>query len=229
MNIKHIGIIFNDFDTKFGIPRQSNLEKNLKSKIVFEKEYNDINAFKGLENFSHIWLIWGFSENIDKEKSLTVRPPRLGGNKKVGVFASRSPFRPNNIGLSSVKLEKIEQDANGNVSLIISGADLMNGTPIYDIKPYIKISDCHIDAISGYSDENKDYKLKVNIENNILNIIEADKQQGLIEILSQDPRPSYHNDEREYGFKFGGKEIKFIVKENELTVTGIYDEWERII
>lgn len=228
MEIKPIGKIINDYDTKFGIPRQSCLENALKSTIIFYDDYNDISAFKELDNFNYIWLIWGFSENINKEKSLTVRPPRLGGNKRVGVFASRSPFRPNNLGLSSVKLERIIIN-NNKVSLEVSGADLMNGTPIYDIKPYIKISDCHQDAISGFSDKMKDYKLDVIVSDNLLKVIDKDKQQGLIEILSQDPRPSYHEDGRIYGFKFSVKEIKFKVENNTLTVLGIENEWTRAI
>lgn len=228
MEIKPIGKIINDFDTKFGIPRQSGLESSLKSTIIFEDEYNNIAAFKELDGFSHIWLIWGFSENTDKEKSPTVRPPRLGGNKKVGVFASRSPFRPNNLGLSSVKLEEICVK-NKKVSLIVSGADLMNGTPIYDIKPYVKHSDCHIDAKSGFSEDVVNYKLEVIIDKNILNKIPHDKQDGFVEILSQDPRPAYHEDGRIYGFKFCKKEVKFRVEKNTLTVLGIYDEWTRTI
>lgn len=223
MDIKPIGKIVNDFDTKFGIPRQSCLENSLISTIIFDDEYADVSAFKELESFNYIWLIWGFSENEDKEKSLTVRPPRLGGNKRVGVFASRSPFRPNNLGLSSVKLEEIQTD-NNKVKLIISGADLMNGTPIFDIKPYVKISDCHQDAISGFSDDMKDYKLNVIVSDELLRKIDIDKQKGLIDILSQDPRPSYHEDGRIYGFKFSGKEIKFMVEKDRLTVLGIENE-----
>lgn len=223
MDIKPIGKIVNDFDTKFGIPRQSCLENSLKSTIIFDDKYADVSAFKELESFNYIWLIWGFSENEDKEKTLTVRPPRLGGNKRVGVFASRSPFRPNNLGLSSVKLEEIQTD-NNKVKLIISGADLMNGTPIFDIKPYVKISDCHQDAVSGFSDDMKDYKLDVIVSDELFRKIDIDKQKGLIDILSQDPRPSYHEDGRIYGFKFSGKEIKFMVEKDRLTVLGIENE-----
>lgn len=228
MNIEPIGKIYNDFDTKFGVPRQSGLENTLKSKIVIEGKFNDINAFRGLEEFSHIWIIWQFSQNVDKDNSLTVRPPRLGGNKRVGVFATRSPFRPNNLGLSSVKLEDIYVE-NNNVTLIVSGADLINETPIYDIKPYVRISDCHINAISGFSDKVKDFKLNVEISDELISKIKIDKRDGLIEILSQDPRPAYQEDGRVYGFKFSKKEIKFIVEDNTLTVLSIDDEWARII
>lgn len=223
MNIEPIGKIYNDFDTKFGVPRQSGLENTLKSKIVIEGKFNDINAFRGLEEFSHIWIIWQFSQNVDKDNSLTVRPPRLGGNKRVGVFATRSPFRPNNLGLSSVKLEDIYVE-NNNVTLIVSGADLINETPIYDIKPYVRISDCHINAISGFSDKVKDFKLNVEISDELISKIKIDKRDGLIEILSQDPRPAYQEDGRVYGFKFSKKEIKFIVEDNTLTVLSIDDE-----
>lgn len=229
MEIKPIAKIENDYTSKFGIPRQSNLVNGLKSKIIFEKEYAKSIAFKGLEGFSHIWIIWEFDKNSHDTNSLTVRPPRLGGNKRVGVFASRSPYRPNALGLSSVKLEEICVDDNDDAFLVVSGADLLNGTKIYDIKPYIKISDCHEDAISGYSDEMKDYKLNVDISPSLLEKVENEKRLALIEILEGDPRPAYQNDEeRIYGFNFANKEIKFSVKDKELTVLEIENEWKRI-
>lgn len=224
MEIKPIGKIFNDYNNKFAVPRQSCLVNGLKSKIVFNNEYAIQEAFKGLEGFNYLWIIWEFSQNGHPSNSLTVRPPRLGGNEKVGVFASRSPYRPNPLGLSSVKLESIEKDENGKVYLVVSGADLVSGTPIYDIKPYISYSDCHTDAISGFGDMNKDYKLEVKISPALLSTIDEEKQNSLIEILSSDPRPAYHNDDRIYGFNIFGKEIKFKVENKILTVLEIIDE-----
>ncbi|WP_294824031.1 tRNA (N6-threonylcarbamoyladenosine(37)-N6)-methyltransferase TrmO [uncultured Eubacterium sp.] len=223
MEIKPIAKIINDYDSKFAVPRQSGLVNEIKSQIIIEKEYSNHAAFKRIEEFSHLWLIWGFSLNSHQSTSLTVRPPRLGGNEKVGVFATRSPFRPNPIGLSSVKLEKVIKDKNDNVTLIVSGADLVSGTPIYDIKPYITFSDCHTDAVCGFADENKNHKLKVIIDDDILNNIKKEKQNALKEILEGDPRPAYHEDGRQYGFAFAGKEIKFTVTDNTLTVTEITD------
>ena len=223
MEIKPIAKIINDYDSKFAVPRQSGLVNEIKSQIIFKKEYSNHAAFKRIEEFSHLWLIWGFSLNSHQSTSLTVRPPRLGGNEKVGVFATRSPFRPNPIGLSSVKLEKVIKDKNDNVTLIISGADLVSGTPIYDIKPYITFSDCHTDAVCGFADENKNHKLKVIIDDDTLNNIKKEKQNALKEILESDPRPAYHEDGRQYGFAFAGKEIKFTVTDNTLTVTEITD------
>lgn len=223
MEIKPIAKIINDYDSKFAVPRQSGLVNEIKSQIIFEKEYSNHAVFKRIEEFSHLWLIWGFSLNSHQSTSLTVRPPRLGGNEKVGVFATRSPFRPNPIGLSSVKLEKVIKDKNDNVTLIVSGADLVSGTPIYDIKPYITFSDCHTDAVCGFADENKNHRLKVIIDDDILNNIKKEKQNALKEILEGDPRPAYHEDGRQYGFAFAGKEIKFTVTDNTLTVTEITD------
>lgn len=223
MEIKPIAKIINDYDSKFAVPRQSGLVNEIKSQIIFEKEYSNHAAFKRIVEFSHLWLIWGFSLNSHQSNSLTVRPPRLGGNEKVGVFATRSPFRPNPIGLSSVKLEKVIKDKNDNVTLIVSGADLVSGTPIYDIKPYITFSDCHTDAVCGFADENKNHKLKVIIDDNILINIEKEKRNALKEILEGDPRPAYHEDGRQYGFAFAGKEIKFTVTDKTLTVTEITD------
>ena len=222
MQITPIAKIYNDFDSKFAVPRQSGLVNSIKSKIIFEKEYASVEAFKGLEGYSHLWLIWEFDKNAHESNSLTVRPPRLGGNERMGVFATRSPYRPNPLGLSSVKLEKIIRE-NGKVSLIVSGADLINGTKIYDIKPYLAYSDCHTDAVCGFADENKNHKLKVIIDDDIFNNIKKEKHNALKEILEGDPRPAYHEDSRQYGFAFAGKEIKFTVTDNTLTVTEITD------
>ena len=217
--IKPIAYIQNDFTSKFGIPRQSGLS-NLLSTIVFEKEFSDSSALKGIEGFSHLWLIWGFSQNEEEKKfSPTVRPPRLGGNKRVGVFASRSPFRPNGLGLSSVCLKEVKKGA-----LVVEGADLMNGTPIYDIKPYVPYSDCHPTATSGFSVDGEEYRLRVNCEPVLLDKIPKEKQEALLQVLSCDPRPAYQEEGRNYGFAFAGFEIKFVVKEGVLTVLEIEKE-----
>ncbi len=216
MEIKPVAKIYNDFSDKFAIPRQSGLSQIL-SKIVFEKEFADINAIKRLDEFSHIWLIWGFSENIRDSHSLTVRPPLLGGNERVGVFASRSPFRPNNLGLSCVKLERIE-----NGELIVSGADLMNETPIYDIKPYIPYSDCIGNAKGGFTERRAFNMLEVEVDDKLLDCLSEEQMKTLLQILKNDPRPAYHEDEsRIYGFKFAGFEVKFRVKDNVLEVITI--------
>jgi tRNA-Thr(GGU) m(6)t(6)A37 methyltransferase TsaA len=219
MEIKPVAKIYNDFSDKFAIPRQSGLSEIL-SKIVFEKEFADINAIKRLDEFSHIWLIWGFSENIRDSHSLTVRPPLLGGNERVGVFASRSPFRPNNLGLSCVKLERIE-----NGELIVSGADLMNETPIYDIKPYIPYSDCIGNAKGGFTESREFNMLEVEVDDKLLDCLSEEQIKTLLQILKNDPRPAYHEDEnRIYGFKFAEYEVKFKVKGNKLTVLEIENE-----
>lgn len=218
---KIIAYIRNDFKSKFGVPRQSGLVKNLTATIVFEPEYRDSTALRGIEQFSHLWLIWQFSEAVREDWSPTVRPPRLGGNKRVGVFATRSPFRPNAIGLSSVKLEGIEHTASGTV-IHVSGADLMNGTPILDIKPYLPFTDSHPDAVGGFADEKLDYSLQVECPDNLLELLPTGKRQALLEVLAQDPRPSYQNDDsRVYGFSFADFEIKFTVAGDLLTVTQI--------
>ena len=219
--MKPIAHIYTDFPDKFGIPRQSGLIDELVGKIVFEKEYRDPSALKGLEQFSHIWLIWEFSEAKRDTWSPTVRPPRLGGNKRMGVFATRSPFRPNPIGLSSVKLKEIATESEGSV-LYVTGADLMNGTPIFDIKPYIPLSDCHPDASEGYTQETKLHLLQVECDEALLAEIPEDKQTALLKTLAQDPRPAYLDDPtREYGITFGKHNIKFKVAEDVLTVTKI--------
>ena len=220
--MKIIARIHNDFKEKFGIPRQSGLSGELKSKIVFEPEYRNPEALRGIEGFSHLWLIWEFSESKRNEWSPTVRPPRLGGNKRVGVFATRSPFRPNPIGLSSVKLEAVEHTNNEGTVLVVSGADLLAGTPIFDIKPYIAYSDCHTDAVSGFAEPVREYHLNVVFCKDLLSKIEISKQNSVIKILEQDPRPSYQNDpDREYGMKFADYEIFFKVEDDVLTVTRI--------
>ena len=222
--MKMIARMKSDFPTKFGIPRQSGLNE-LTSAIIFEEEYRNRDAVRGLEEFSHIWIIWQFSESVRESWSPTVRPPRLGGNKRVGVFATRSPFRPNAIGLSSVKLEKIEYTKEFGPVLYVSGADLMDGTPIYDIKPYLPFTDSHIDAVGGFTEETKEYRLEVEVSPDLLSSIPLEKQGDLLEILAGDPRPSYHEDEeRIYGFPFAGFEVKFRVKENTLEVTEIKKE-----
>ena len=222
MVIKPIAKIYNDFPSKFGIPRQSGRIMELKSKIVFEKEFRIEDATRGLEPFSHLWLIWEFSENKNEEWNATVRPPRLGGNKRLGVFATRSPFRPNSLGLSCVKLEAIEKSEKYGIVLIVSGADLMNGTPIYDIKPYIPYADCIKDAQGGFAEENKNYKAEVEIPENLLQMIPEDKRKALLKVLEDDPRPSYKKDiEKAYGFPFADYEIKFTAKGNKIIVTDI--------
>ena len=222
MNV--IGHVYNDFSTKFGIPRQSRIV-DTPSRVVLDPPYNLHDAVRGLEEFTHIWLLWEFSENVreDGKWSATVRPPRLGGNVRKGVFATRSPFRPNPIGLSCVKLEKITYEENGPV-LHILGADLMNGTPIYDIKPYVTYSDCIPEAIGGFSEKVKDYRVEVVIPEVWMNRIPQEKQQLLTAILEQDPRPSYQEDpERVYGMEYGGMEVKFCVSQGVLTVVSVED------
>lgn len=220
--MKIIAKIHNDFKEKFGIPRQSGLSGELLSRIVFEPEYRNPEALRGIEGYSHLWLIWQFSEAIRDTWSPTVRPPRLGGNKRVGVFATRSPYRPNPIGLSSVKLVRVEQTEREGPVLIVSGADMLDGTPIYDIKPYIAYSDCHTDAISGFADPVREYALNVEFCKELLSKIDINKQNSLLKILEQDPRPSYQNDpEREYGMRFSDYEIFFKVKDDTLIVTRV--------
>lgn len=217
--MKLIARIHSDFREKFGIPRQSGLVPELKAKIVFEPEYRNPHAFKGLEGYSHIWLIWQFSEAVREDWSPTVLPPRLGGNTHVGVFATRSPFRPNSIGLSSVRLERIEWDTKQGPVLHVAGADLLDGTPIYDIKPYIAYTDSHPDAVCGFSDQVRDYELKVVFPEELLMSLPEEKREAALGILRQDPRPAYQNDpNRRYGVAFAGYDIRFHVKDAVLTV-----------
>ncbi len=218
--MKVIAHIQPDFPTKFGIPRQSGLA-DFEATIVFEAEYRNDEALRGLEGYSHLWLIWKFSAAVRDTWSPTVRPPRLGGNKRMGVFATRSPFRPNPIGLSSVKLLGIEKTAQGSV-LRVSGADLMDGTPIYDIKPYLAFTDSHPDAISGFADARKEYTLHVDFPERLLVMVPVEKRDALLELLSEDPRPQYIDDPtRIYGFAFADLEIKFKVSGEALTVTEV--------
>ncbi len=221
MELKVIARIHTDFPTKFGIPRQSGLIEELKGEIIMEPEYRDPAAMRGLEDFSHIWLIWNFSEVQREGWSAAVTPPRLGGKKRMGVFATRSPFRPNPIGLSCVKLEKIVYDARGTV-LCVSGVDLMDGTPIYDIKPYLPLADCRPEASSGFAKETAEDHLQVVFPKELAELVPADHLEGLIAALKGDPRPAYQNDpDREYGFYFLNFDIRFKVRDNVLTVTEI--------
>ena len=217
-----IARIRTDFPTKFGIPRQSGLVKELQGRIVFEPEYRNPEAVRGLEDFSHVWLIWEFSESRRDGWSPTVRPPKLGGNIRKGVFATRSPFRPNPIGLSAVKLEKVEIHPELGPVLHVSGADLMDGTPIYDIKPYIPYADCIPDAKGGFTRETDNSLLEVIFPENLLEIIPFEKQKAVMQILAFDPRPSYQeDDERIYGVEFAGFDIRFRVKGRVINVVEV--------
>lgn len=216
-----IAHIENDYKEKFGIPRQSGLVEALVSRIVFEPEYRNEDAFRGIEEYSHLWLLWHFSEaDRGEEWSPTVRPPRLGGNTRVGVFATRSPFRPNSIGMSSVKLEKLEVDKKLGPVLYVTGADLLDGTPIFDVKPYLSYVDSHPGAKDGFALNQKEGTLSVEFPEELLAKVPEEKREGLIELLSQDPRPGYQNDpERVYKMRFGTQEVWFRVDGNELRVS----------
>ncbi len=220
MEIEPIAHIRTNFDEKFGIPRQSNLVDSV-GKIVFEKRYRDPEALRGIEGFSHLWLIFDFSENHRESWSPTVRPPRLGGNVRVGVFASRSPFRPNSLGLSSVKLLSIEHDDEFGDILVVEGVDMMDGTPIYDIKPYIRFSDCHEDAVSSFSDNVLEHSLKVEYDDEMLSIFTDAQRDELIGCLQQDPRPSYQDDGKEYGMSFAGHNVRFMVMDGILKISDV--------
>lgn len=221
--MKRIGTIKTGFASKFGVPRQSGLVPELKGTVVFDSEYRNADALRGLEGFSHIWLIWEFSEAVRDSWSPTVRPPRLGGNTRLGVFATRSPFRPNPIGLSCVRLESIELNTPEGPVLHVSGADLMDGTPIYDIKPYIPYTDCVTDATSGFTGSVSMHKLNVVIPAQLEAKTKPQTLQALLGILAEDPRPRYQDDpEREYGFDYDGYAVKFKVPDPDtLTVTDI--------
>ena len=220
--MKVIAHIHTDFPTKFGIPRQSGIIASLQGRIVFEPEYRIAEAVRGLEDFSYIWILWEFSKTVRDTWSPTVRPPRLGGNIRKGVFATRSPFRPNPIGLSSVRLEKVDIDAKLGPVLYVSGADMMDGTPIYDIKPYIAYTDSHPDAASGFASIPAEYLLEVNISDTMLQSVHENQRESLIDVLAHDPRPQYQNDpERVYGMAFGDVEVKFKVDRGLLTVLQI--------
>ena len=217
-----IGHVRSDFSAKFGIPRQAGVIKSLKSTIVFEPEYRHPDAFRRLDEFSHVWVIWEFSEAKREKTSLTVRPPRLGGNERVGVFATRSPFRPNSIGFSCVRLDKVEYSEEFGTVLHISGADMLDGTPVYDIKPYLPYTDCHPEATGGFTDALSDGNLEVNFLKDVSHIADKATLDNLIQILRHDPRPSYQNEpERIYGLDFAELNVKFTVHENILTVVSV--------
>ncbi len=220
--VQAIGYIRCDFKEKFGIPRQSGRANSLCSEIILYAPYQCAEAFREIEGFSHLWLLFEFSKTEDKAFSPTVRPPRLGGNKRVGVFASRSPFRPNRIGLSCVKLVEVKRTENGSVSLVVSGADLLDGTPILDIKPYIPFTDCIPNATGGYASAHENDRLEVDFPPPLLDKIPKEKQAGLLDCLADDPRPSYQNEpERVYGMKFAELELKFRVKNGRLSVISV--------
>lgn len=214
-----IARIHTDFPTKFGVPRQSGLVDSLQGRIVFEPSFRNPDALRGIEGFSHIWLIWQFSEAVRTGWTATVRPPRLGGNTRMGVFATRSPFRPNPIGLSSVKLLRVDYDTLEGPVLIVTGADLMDGTPIYDIKPYLPFADSHPDAIGGFADPAFEYSLEVVFPKELLNLFPENSRQAIIDVLKQDPRPSYQKDpDRVYGVPFQNMDVRFSVRDGVLTV-----------
>lgn len=220
--MKVIARIYSDFPTKFGIPRQSGLVEELKARIVFEPEFRNPDGVRGLEQYSHIWILWQFSQNVRQGWSATVRPPRLGGNTRVGVFASRSPFRPNPIGLSSLRLEGIEMDKELGPVLLVSGADLMDQTPIFDIKPYVPYVDAHPQASDGFAYATREGLLSVVFRRELLEKVPEDRREALIGVLGQDPRPAYQDaPERIYGMEFAGLEVRFRVADHTLTVVEI--------
>ena len=222
MDVQPIAHICSDFSEKFGIPRQSGLVEELTATVVFEPAYRDPSALRGLEGFSHLWLIWEFSQARRESWSPTVRPPRLGGNRRLGVFATRSPFRPNPLGLSCVRLLEIRQDREQGPVLVVAGADLMDGTPIYDVKPYLPYADCKPDAVGGFAARPKGADLAVDCSPALLDRVPEDKRAALLAVLAQDPRPQYQDDpERVYGMAFAGLEVKFQVAGERLTVTEI--------
>ncbi len=219
VSIGVIARIRSDFPTKFGIPRQSGLVEDLRSTVIFEPEFRNPDALRGIEDFTHLWLIWQFSEAVRTGWSPTVRPPRLGGNTRMGVFATRSPFRPNNLGLSSVKLLGVEHTQQFGTVLHVGGADLMDGTPIFDIKPYIPYSDCHVEAAGGFTDTADDFLLEVSFPALLLHQLPEEKRAAALAVLSHDPRPSYQRKpDRIYGLSFAGFDIRFHVTEKTLTV-----------
>ena len=219
VSMQVVARIRSDFKTKFGIPRQSGLVDELEAAIVFEEPYRDPNAVRGLEAFSHLWLIWQFSEAVRTSWSPTVKPPRLGGNTRMGVFATRSPFRPSPVGLSCVRLKEITMDPELGPVIHVFGADLMDGTPILDIKPYVPYADCHPDALEGFTGQNRDYTLQVEFPEKLLDEIPPDRRAALKGVLAQDPRPSYQNDpDRSYGLTFAGFDVRFRVNGEVLMV-----------
>ncbi|MCI2056359.1 MAG: tRNA (N6-threonylcarbamoyladenosine(37)-N6)-methyltransferase TrmO [Oscillibacter sp.] len=224
--MKVIARIRSDFPEKFGIPRQSGLVKNLTATIVFEPEYRNPDALRGLEGFSHLWLVWEFSRAVREDWSPTVRPPRLGGNARMGVFATRSPFRPNPIGLSSVRLEGIEETAENGFVLRVSGADLLDGTPIFDIKPYLPYADCHPEAVGGWTGGEADALLKVDCPAELLSLLPEGKRDALLGVLANDPRPHYQSaSDRVYGLRFAGFNVRFSVAGDAVQVLEIAKEF----
>ena len=218
-DIQPIAYMQSDFGGKFGIPRQSGLVDDLRSTIVFQPEYRNADALRGIEGFSHLWIIWQFSQAVGKEWSPTVRPPRLGGNTRMGVFATRSPFRPNNLGLSCVTLLGVERTEDLGTVLHVGGADLLDGTPIFDIKPYIPYCDCHPDALGGFTQEAGDYLLQVDVPAELLGVLPEEKRDAAVGVLSHDPRPSYQQQPgRVYGMTFAGCNIRFTVEDGVLHV-----------
>ena len=222
MEIQPIAHFESPFSTKFGIPRQSGLVPDLTGRIVFAPEYRQMDAVRGIDGFDYLWLVWEFSANRDAEKSLTVRPPRLGGNQRMGVFATRSPFRPNNLGLSCVKFDRVENDPKLGPVIYVRGADLMDGTPIYDIKPYVAYADAHPEARSGFVDNTEWQPLQVELPDDLAAKVPADHIESLKATLAQDPRPRYHDDPtRIYGMPFLNLDVRFKVADNVLTVVEI--------
>ena len=220
--MKVIARIHTPYKEKFGIPRQSGIAASITSKIVFEPQFRRSEALIGLSGYSHIWVIWNFSEAERDEFSPTVRPPRLGGNKRIGVFATRSPYRPNPIGLSSVKIEKIDLEASDGPIIYVKGADMLDGTPIYDIKPYLPFTDCHPDAQGDFADGVKEYRANVVFPDDLLEKVDTGDRKALISILENDPRPSYKRDATEsYGMSFSNYEITFVAEDGRITVTDI--------
>lgn len=224
MELKVIARIYTDFKEKFGIPRQSGIAGETVGKIIFEEPYRRPEAFRGLSEYSHLWLLWEFSEAVRENWSPTVRPPRLGGNKKMGVFATRSPYRPNPIGLSSVELLRVEETEKFGTVIYVKGADILNGTPIYDVKPYLAYTDSHPNAKGGFADGALEYKLKIENPESLDTLSEIERKT-ILSLLENDPRPAYKNDpERIYGMIYGSCEVFFKVSENTLTVTGIKEK-----
>ena len=225
MELKVIARIENAYTSKFGVPRQSGLVEEVVSRIVFEPEYRAAEALRGLEGFTHLWLIWGFHEAAREEWRPTVRPPRLGGNTRVGVFATRSPYRPNPLGLSSVRLTGMERTADRGTVLMVAGADLMNGTPIYDVKPYLPSADCHPEAAGGFAEQREKRRVRVEIPETEGRQLPETDREALRRVLAEDPRPAYQEDpERVYAFEFAGRNVRFRVAEGLLTVLEIGKE-----
>jgi tRNA-Thr(GGU) m(6)t(6)A37 methyltransferase TsaA len=232
-SMKVIARIRSDFPTKFGIPRQSGLVEALRATVVFEPEYRNADALRGVEGFSHLWLIWQFSAAVREEFSPTVRPPRLGGNERMGVFATRSPFRPNPIGLSCVKLEGVELTAQLGPVLHVSGADLMDGTPIYDIKPYLAYTDCHPDALGSFGQAHEKDRIRVDFSTEFMNRLPSQTAETIYRLLSLDPRAAYNkNEDYGYGMNYGGYDVRFVVKEEILTVVDVIStgatHWKKV-